>query len=52
MALFSPLGDETQCLERVYRASAHNGFRTMGWAPGMVEISGRAFLVYFLGVSS
>lgn len=30
MALFPLLGDETQCLESVYSASAHNRFRTTG----------------------
>lgn len=55
MALFPPLGDETQRLESVYSASAHNRFRTTGGngvSPRRVEIPGRAFLVRCLWVNS
>lgn len=55
MALFLPLGDETQCLESVYSTSAHNRFRTSGGngvSLRRVEIPGRAFLVYYLWVNS
>lgn len=49
MALFSPLDDETQCLESVYRASAHNRFR-MPWSNGVSPRHGGNFMQSISGV--
>lgn len=49
MALFSPLGDETQCLESVCRASAHNRCRTT-WSNGVSPRQGGNFRQSISGV--
>lgn len=49
MALFSPLGEEIQCLKSVYRASAHNRFRTT-WSNGVSPRHGGNFRQSISGV--